>query len=419
MESSPTVVAKLPVVGAHPTYQQAPPEPVLTTADCKKSSSMSQSSFDSKNGKQPKLPHGLTVHELKEMTKARLQAEADEQGKTTVTAGPVPSTVSVVPEYRDQHAMARSQASPLPPGFAHTRLNSGSPYPEAPRLNSGSPYPEVENRYEAWSQESRGDAWETASASTAASDYLPPDTFPAATEDYSFGRPRAYPTNANNMQESNQLQSLSPSFYDGGAGSYPQNRRRAATLSPRPGLTHLHEDRPVLSGDGGPGIPSFSSARRLVPARNRVTYNNDSYSRARTSSTTSLPAISHTAEEFGDTPLLFSSPYSVHEDTAGGVTGLVDVFRDSPSSFNGRSAADSDLGISASSSNGYGGSFGDERARAATWSGHTSDLFGPGLFDSCNDDTGQDTLAGDLASILKLSGAEEKSERLFYPPPGL
>lgn len=35
------------------------------------------------NSSSNKLPHGLTVHELKEMTKARLQAEAAEKWKET------------------------------------------------------------------------------------------------------------------------------------------------------------------------------------------------------------------------------------------------------------------------------------------------------------------------------------------------
>ena len=43
-------------------------------------------------GKQSKLPHGLTVQELKEMTRARLAAEAAEGG---------PDTIAVEKEYND------------------------------------------------------------------------------------------------------------------------------------------------------------------------------------------------------------------------------------------------------------------------------------------------------------------------------
>jgi len=426
------VFTKPPVVGSHSAYHHSSSE--QHGSDSRKaSSSMSQSSFDSSkrdaNGK-PKLPHGLTVHELKEMTKARLQAEAAEKQPPSS----VPSMVSVMPE---PHSMTRSQASPLPPGF---RMNSNSPYPDT--------MDHPNNRFESW-QESRGDAWETTSVSTAASDYLLPDSFSSVGggDDYSFGRPRPYQTNGPRdmpSHESMQMSALpmngasnsSSSYYDG----YPQNRRRAATLSPRPGLMHLHEDRPVLSGEGGPGIPYFSSCR-LLPVRNRVAYNNNgsnmsndaSYGRQRTSSTTSLPAISHTAEEFGDaTPSLFSSQFSgsVREDEGLAVTGLVDVFRGSPTSFNGMTSPPPGMGESdrlyvsrtnTSSSGGFGGSFGngDERARAATWSGHTSDLFGPGLFGDNRNNDDQDALASDLASILKLSGAKEESDGLFYCPPGL
>jgi hypothetical protein len=451
MENSmPTQAPILPAVGSHPTYHHQQPPPPPPEQDYRKSTStLSLSSFDSSSQIQagkPKLPHGLTVHELKEMTKARLQAEAVEQkdgftGQPNESHAPVPSTVNVgQQEHRDPHQMSRSQVSPIPPGFHGHRMNSVSPYPD--NLDH-------QNRFahEGWSPESRGgaDAWETASVNSAASDYLPPDAaFPAnfhagthSVDDYSFGRTRSYPASGNSNYAPHELIQVPggaggagpTGYYDG----YSPNRRRAATLSPRPGLTHLHEDRPVLSGDGGPGIPSFSSSssrRAHLPVRTRGAYNADAYHypRQRTSSTTSLPAISHTAEEFAggeESPSLFSQFESLREDDDAGhsVTGLVDVFRGFPANYNGMSSPPPGLGggdsdrlvMSTSSSNGFG-SFGDERTRASTWSGHTSDFFGPGLFDSRNDD--QDGLAGDLALILKLSGAEEKPDAVgsFYPP---
>jgi hypothetical protein len=444
----PYRVPILPAAGSHASYhyqQQAPEQ------DYRKSSStLSLSSFDSSSHK-PKLPHGLTVHELKEMTKARLHAESSEKkdggaSKSVALHGSVPSTVDVgQQEHHDPRQMSRSQVSPIPPGFHGHRMTSISPYPE----NS-----DHQNRFapEGWSpsSEQRGgvDAWETASVCTDNSDYLPPDAaFPAnihggvhSVDDYSSNRIRSYSANGNGNYASHELMQVpgdsngynQAGYYDG----YPANRRRAATLSPRPGLTHLHEDRPVLSGEGGPGIPSFSSSssrRAHVPVRTRVAYNADpyQYARQRTSSTTSLPAISHTAEEFEDgeaNASLFSQFESLREDGDANhfVTGLGDVFRESPANYNGMTSPPPGLGggdsdrfiMSTSSSNGFG-NYGDERTRASTWSGHSSDFFGPGLFDSRNDD--QDGLAGDLALILKLSGAEEKPDAVgsFYPPPGL
>jgi hypothetical protein len=451
MESMPTQTQKLPVVGSHSGYHNHQPEQVLVSDYRKSSSNMSLSSFDSNSQKQangkPKLPHGLTVHELKEMTKARLHAEAAEKNdgdaKPNESHRPVPSTVNVGPEHRDPHQMTRSQASPIPPGFHGHRMLAVSPYPD--NLDH-------QNRFGlegGWSPEPRGgDAWETASVSTAASDYLPPDSAFSSGgghDDYTFARSRTYPAAGGSNFAPHEIMQVSTlpgpgsspslSYYDG----YTPNRRRAATLSPRLGLMHLHEDRPVLSGEGGPGIPSFSSSSRRshLPARARGAYNADTFNynaRQRTSSTTSLPATSNTAEEFAGTeanPSLFMQFESVteyeYDDSELSVTGLVDVFRGSPSpaSFNGMNTGppglvDSDRHISSSSSNGFG-SFGggDERARASTWSGHASDLFGPGLFDSRSDD--QDGLAGELALILKLAGAEEKPDTVgsFYPPPGL
>jgi hypothetical protein len=441
----PTQAPILPAAVSHSSYHhhhQPTPAPAPPEQDYRKSSStMSIGSFDSSSQK-PKLPHGLTVHELKELTKARLHAEASEK-KPDESQSSVPSTVNVgQQEHRDPHQMSRSQVSPIPPGFYGQRMSSVSPYPE--NLDN-------QNRFaqEGWSPspESRGgaDAWETASVCTDSSDYLPPDAFPTnihggvySVDDYSFARTRSYSANNGNGNYAPHPHELIqvpgvPGGGGGGAGpagyydGYSPNRRRAATLSPRPGLTHLHEDRPVLSGECGPGIPSFSSStsrRAHLPVRTRGAYNADAYqhARQRTSSTTSLPAISHTAEEFEEgyeaNASLFSQFESLREDEDVGhsVTGLVDVFRRPPANYNG---GDSDRFImSTSSSNGFG-SFGDERTRASTWSGHSSDFFGPGLFDSRNDD--QDGLAGDLALILKLSGAEEKSDAIgtFYPPPGL
>merc|ERR1712113_365585 len=111
-------------------------------------------------------------------------------------------------------------------------------------------------------------------------------------------------------------------FYENSLGT--ANRQRALTLSPRPVLSLLHEDRPIISGEQLT-MPSFSSSQRH-PMNVRglsSNYSNlvgasfssenlgfgqaspgiigralpDSFNRPRTSSAVSLPAISNTAEE--------------------------------------------------------------------------------------------------------------------------
>jgi len=230
---------------------------------------------------------------------------------------------------------------------------------------------------------------------------------------------------------------------------------------------HLHEHRPVLpptsipmdmhSGPLGRPQQSFPNhPSDFYPQRYAAVEGN----RARTSSAVSLPSISHTAEEFGQQPppIRFSSQFdSVREDAA--VTGLSDVFRGSgdcsspafddfggcatattaTTSVGGSSTThlqgfnstptSSSMGLGSSGSTSFGGSrmrastttsssdflcMGsvssstdlmleqqqqqDPRHRAATWSEPTLDMF-----------CGQD-LSEDLASILKLSGAEQKDD---------
>jgi hypothetical protein len=135
---------------------------------------LSSASFDgslsqTKGTPKSKLPHGLTVHELKEMTKARLQAEAaeklDNSGHNQVMHkepfGPVPSNVRVPQDYRGQMlARPQSQNSPATPGFYGMRPSD----------------------HMARSVDAR-DAWETASVSTSASD------FPASESVYSGMNP--------------------------------------------------------------------------------------------------------------------------------------------------------------------------------------------------------------------------------------
>lgn len=420
------------------------------------SASHSVDSFTDK-GANAKLPHGLTVHELKEMTKARLEAEAYHRGDvafSSVRHGPVPSTVRVSADYRDPLG-GLFPPSPVPP-HSNGRHSARSPYPV----------------------DLTTEAWESASVSTNASDY------PGSESVYSLGlngnasfngdeiipfsRSASYPSNPgwngkNDWPRENRPPACiaAPSaYYEGSV--YAPNRLRAATLSPRSGLSYVHEDRPVLPGRM-PCIPSDFSPpslrqQRLMPSNrsrsafipetlnygrtqgpyltNGVIGNsavNIELSRPRTLSAVSLPSISHTAEELfvenRGTSARFSSQFgSVREDDAmDSVAGLSDVFRGSPmgvsesAAFIGFGSTNSSIGQGSSmdsfetmrmrastdfvGTSGLGNSFGlrtipleDPRHRAATWGEPSLDIF-------CGHD-----LSDDLASILKLSGAEQKEE---------
>jgi hypothetical protein len=157
------------------------------------------------------------------------------------------------------------------------------------------------------------------------------------------------------------MPSASAAYQYDSNGNGPSNRRRAATLSPRVGLSYLDESREVFPDhDTMPKLPSFASPSahgHHFPMRSRSSYGNDRYSngpayrlgsspmdfnramefnRPRTSSATSLPPISHTSEEFSVDPASFRrTPTGLAlRDTAPSpsVTGLADAFQD-PSSF--------------------------------------------------------------------------------------
>ena len=322
------------------------------------SSSYRGNSSDASKKQKSKLPHGLTVQELKEMTKARLQAEAADKGDDT-----------------------RIMRTPEPHG--------APPVVSEPRT---APPPTPPPSRESWNAEPRAEAWETGSVSTANSDAFPNADFHS---DLNFTRARSY-TDSQQGPPAYNHSGNSP-FYDHSMG-FAQNRRRAATLSPRLGLSYVQEEYPAnvpipfpsISGSTGhaqgpPGLqarpvaPTFSASSSFGYSMNAnppVTHN-----RPRTSSAVSLPPMSHTADEFDLEPSRRSSPFDVlREDSV--TLGLSDVFRDNrfspvPSMMN-------ELGL-----------YSDNRARAATWS---DSLMGPAA---------PAELSDDLASLLKLAGPDE------------
>jgi hypothetical protein len=331
----------------------------------------------------------------------------------------------------------------------------------------------------AWSShDSRSEAWETGSVSTVASEYLgseaaygigsfgggggPEDPSPSP-----YGQPpppigaagvgssqQGYGAPAHNFSDippsdfvtfSGGMTSPAAAYhpFDASNGGGYVNRRRAATLSPRVGLSYLDERREVFPDrETMPTLPSFSStsghghfATRPL-SRNgggygvvadrfangtQPTYRVASspldvnrameFNRPRTSSATSLPPISHTSDEFSLDPSSFRRVPSglgslAPRDAAPSpsVTGLADSFQE-PAAFvvspppglggmellRPRLPTVSGLGLPLPHGLSHDGYLGvsspaplasqDARGRAATWGGATSldSLFGPGL----------------------------------------
>lgn len=517
-----------------------------------------------------KLPHGLTVHELKEMTKARLQAEAAEKliagfsdrppSTTSMTERDSQDSRSTTPanyvqqmyaqDVRPVGTLATDSTSPTEVDFGGRQHAQVSPPPVAyqsfyppnssfnniqdqkfvmgnrSRVHScpdtqwdstgllgnrdrlGS-FPEVvgnRNRIESLPElpignrsrvesyrELQGNRnrldsfpdsnWESASVtshnSTVASDYLGSEcAYSSGTGAFSqrnaddflpLNRTQSFPVGSSRsgsqegLPQDNPCTSTSPlgNYFDPSSGMMQQNRGRSLTLSPRPGLSFLHEDRPGFSEEEL-GIPSFASsrlARQQIANRSRASpvlhpegLPADSFggigssssgyigsygdNRPRTSSAASLPAISHTSEEFGgdfrgsairshetiqnaSSSLgegLYGSSGLYNSDSAA-LGGASSVFRERsgglpappglshPNSTNYNSS--SDLNPLSSSNMGSAYSRVSNRARAATWN-PGCDVFssGPGLYEC----SGDDNLEEDLASILKLSGAEENRQ---------
>ena len=290
-----------------------------------------------------------------------------------------------------------------------------------------------------------------------------------------LNRTQSHPVPSRESTPTSLPSPLGSSYFDSSAAAMTSNRQRAVTLSPRPGLSLLHEDRPGFSDDAL-GIPSFSSssrhARQQLPSRSRRSFSpimqkqgyfsdgsgvghgntgagvfSDAIydNRPRTSSAVSLPTISHTADEFaldgfagnssrcssdgvivGDTPVHEHGTCSLARPgesftSSSRYYGSGDL-RPTPSIHRGERE-----GVSAPPGLCHNGGIvtgafanpliartgimdgmvnNNSRVRASTWVAG-GDVFGTsGLFESSLDDT----IAGDLASILKLSGAEEKDD---------
>eukprot|EP00542_Grammatophora_oceanica_P009413 CAMPEP_0194026076 /NCGR_PEP_ID=MMETSP0009_2-20130614/386_1 /TAXON_ID=210454 /ORGANISM="Grammatophora oceanica, Strain CCMP 410" /LENGTH=640 /DNA_ID=CAMNT_0038664583 /DNA_START=41 /DNA_END=1963 /DNA_ORIENTATION=+ len=297
---------------------------------------------ESLNSSKSKLPHGLTVQELKEMTKARLQNEAHEPSdgenappggvQTQASLGPQDSfgQAPSPPQRSFGSGSLQSSGSRLSAPAAQTlqKTQSAPPgfqsLPSSNSLGSGMhPDPGASLSRESWTQQSsKAEAWENASATSmnSGSDYYGSESpaFSGAgqpTDDFnevSFSRSRSYPAGPgpNDFENASSLGSSS-SFY-GAEGSFAGNRRRACTLSPRAGLSHLHEDRPLITGFSELSMPSFDSVRAPLGFRRSGSDPNDNL-RGRTYSGGAAPnemllSGTYNRARTSSAPALFSSP---------------------------------------------------------------------------------------------------------------
>lgn len=249
-------------------------------------------------GSHSKLPHGLTVQELKEMTRARLASETEvggpegsvdqqsvhsadasskgsdqyslgrasslAQSNESVTRNLVQSNESIRRDYSNQgmgnaqgyqgqHAMQHMQP-PNPPQYTYPMHPSpvfGGPGP-GPNPNQqfiGNPQqlPDPRQSSPAFglnSRSSMGETWETASSASnpgggAAMQFSSPISDSNA---MNFNRTRCFSAGATMPSSFEQHQA---SYYENVPLTGGANRQRCATVSP-PGMSRLHEDRPFL-----------------------------------------------------------------------------------------------------------------------------------------------------------------------------
>jgi hypothetical protein len=237
-----------------------------------------------------------------------------------------------------------------------------------PRDYQMSPLPRLRT-HSAFSQ----GTWETNSVSSVASEFLGSASFDDHTSPYTPCDP------VNNFStlpppDSVQPGSIQPSHIYDGQHVYTPNRRRAATLSPR--LSYLDEHRQLLMRQDP--LPSFATPTRTFQTRFQAFCSPSFENQLVTDDFSLMQGL---------------SAMETLDDDSRFVAGLADDFT---SQLNGGT-----LSATMSDSLGLGGA---SRVRASTWAPSTDSLFG---------------MRDDLASILKLSGAEEERDSQMYRPPGL
>ena len=360
-----------------------------------------------------KLPHGLTVQELKEMTKARLQAEAagnkPENGNTLLSDGASVQSEESRPSSRG----VAPSTSPVPLVAVQPTSNTAAPSPAVQE-----PTMHVQSHSSDHTSSKGSENWDnqSSSLSTTASDLYLVSEFPSAqrapSKSEDFVNPSQFIHSSSFKQ--NVSNNASPQSSSDSSVMSEANRRRAATMSPRLAYPLL-EDRETLDLESS-SIPSFAHSSSTPPSFH-VPVNQSAFSvpfqggnRQRTSSAASLPPMSHTADEFGLDAALSSNAVStsrfpsqfgaVREDAPVTTAGLAELFRvssfdKSPSPFAGNEMPEPFFDASGTTH-----AFHENRHRASTWSAP----LGRTIIGS------DEGISDDLASILKLSGAEEENK---------
>eukprot|EP00339_Tiarina_fusa_P021745 CAMPEP_0117031622 /NCGR_PEP_ID=MMETSP0472-20121206/22708_1 /TAXON_ID=693140 ORGANISM="Tiarina fusus, Strain LIS" /NCGR_SAMPLE_ID=MMETSP0472 /ASSEMBLY_ACC=CAM_ASM_000603 /LENGTH=666 /DNA_ID=CAMNT_0004739987 /DNA_START=219 /DNA_END=2219 /DNA_ORIENTATION=+ len=474
------------VATSHPVPRHVPP------------SSCEVTTVQNSNLPNAKLPHGLTVHELKEMTKARLQAEALldrhepervaadssrgspldfesvpeprdramsrdsasrthhtglDQGLASDSLRSIPSLVQVNQGSRETNSGRQPRVSPLPQGF----LNFASVGQALPSVDMNAQQQASVSARDSWPAQSRADTWETASSasqqSTVLSENLGSDSalssgfgsgvngqtdFMSGPRSRSYTYPAVPQTGARDFMFNDDKPSPSAGSPGGGnlfAPAIGANRRRACTMSPKPGS--IHEDRPHFNG-GDLAMPSFSNTEQstfLIRSR-KNSYSPvlsqlglekpgigagqtliDSANRPRASSATSLPQsyLTVVGDDFPPDMASGRTQHSLgsHVDYSRARARSEDVYRDRQPLSSGKVPVppgfDSGNGAMASSSFDYYPAFsrieagdrnGNGSARNGSESASSSNIFGSMGID-----------ANDMGSILKMSGAGERPDR--------
>lgn len=248
------------------------------------------------------------------MTKARLQAEASDGSME-------PENKNVA--FQQQPSFGRGAGDAVSPlGFVHEPKPIGTPTggfhgrisphtPNGSMMREGYQIATPQSR-DLWPQTNGFDGgWDTASvASTSNSEYLGSEaglspSFQQQQDDsigVPFSRSRSYGGGYEQAEPRSPFFAANGPFADLSSG---QNRRRASTLSPRPGpgLTYLHEDRPL--GDSASNV-RFPASNSAIKPRPRVrTINSD------------IGAVASEPSPYTDS----SSPTHLWASPSGGVIG--------------------------------------------------------------------------------------------------
>lgn len=378
------------------------------------------------------LDFDASVHEVRERAMSRDSAgrgRGFHQGGASESTNSIPSLVQVGQAIQNQPMGRQPRASPVPIGFQS--FNPMSPNATSLDTNSNFVLP-PQQTWDSGHQQLKLDALETASTNSynnsVISDNLGSESAYSAgigsgmlsqtdsdLASIPFNRSLSYtggPLMSNDgkmvdRKPAASSASASPASYrnafsfDAAVGG--GNRHKAAALSPNP--RSILEDRPHFDGQGL-AVPNFSSSGRvslvarssgnssssILPSQhadNSLLGQNtgmfafdEGANRPRTQSSVSLPPISHTADEFGVDRVL--SHQFVSQGREGPATGYS-----------------------------VGNNFGDAAMR------DKQVLAPPGFSGKSGytfNSTGVDALAGEMRSILNLSGEGTNRERLnTYP----